>query len=303
MLVLKALDVRRPLVPDFTFSATALAASWACGRFVTGDCDLRTFNLLPNVPLECDAVLSTHIFSNPSYCDELQEVSEQRSIPIIYDSAHAHGALYKGRSIGDIGRASVFSCSPTKSITTLEGGVIVTKDKELGDRLRCLRNYGTEPGYQCSIVGLNARMNEFSACIGLESLATFSKRWTHRMKLVDEYRKWFDEKQLQETNADSIHGWKDFSVLLGNRREQVRKALDERKIEHKSYFRPISALKAFEGQPHQRNAWNVSQSILQLPLHDRLNQDDVRRICKVVLGEMNGGPIALPSAFVEVEGK
>jgi len=284
MLVLKALDVRRPLISDFTFSATALAASWACGRFVTGDCDLRTFNLLPNVPLECDAVLSTHVFSNPSYCDELREVSEQRNIPIIYDSAHAHGASYKGQSIGDIGTASVFSCSPTKSITTLEGGIVVTKDQALADKLRCLRNYGTEAGYQCSITGLNARMNEFSACVGLESLASFSKRWAHRMRLVEEYRKWFDEKQLQEVNGDSIHGWKDFSILLGVRRERVRKVLDERKIEHKSYFRPISALKAFEGQPHQRNAEEVFSSILQPPLSDRLTEEDVNTISKVIVG-------------------
>lgn len=284
MLVLKALDVRRPLIPDFTFSATALAASWACGRFVTGDCDLRTFNLLPDIPAECDAVLSTHVFANPSYCDELQQVSEERKIPIIYDAAHAHGASYRGRSIGDMGTASVFSCSPTKSVTTLEGGIIVTKDHVLADRLRCLRNYGTEAGYQCSVIGLNARMNEFSACIGLESLTSFSKRWSHRMRLVEEYRRWFDEKQLQEVNGNSIHGWKDLSILLGGRRERVRKALDEKKIEHKSYFRPISDLKAFEGQPHQRNAEVIFSSILQPPLSDRLTEEDVNAISKAILG-------------------
>lgn len=283
MLVLKALGIYHALVPDFTFSATANAVYWSCNGMMVGDCNPRTFNLQTQIPSEVGGVVATHIFGNPCECDALEEIAERNTIPIVYDCAHALGATYKGKPIGDFGRASVFSLSPTKMITSCEGGMIVTKDAYLAERLRILRNYGTENGYEQHIPGLNARMSEVHALFGIESLHTFYKRQSHRFSLIEEYKSHFAEDIMQETNEDGVHAWKDFSLLLGTKREKVEKALDDKHIPFKRYFRPISNLSCYLGWlTPQKNAWNLFQSIIQLPLHDNLVEEDIRRIAKVV---------------------
>ena len=283
ILALSALGIYRPLIPDFTFSATALAASWASHGFQVGDCDLKTFNLQPRLPSDCDGVVSTHVFGNASFCEELQNLTSRNDIPLIFDAAHAHGATYKGIPIGDMGDASVFSLSPTKSVCACEGGLVVTKRKCLADKLRLLRNYSTEPDYQMSTIGLNARLSEVHSIIGLESLCTFSERQKHRNLLVETYKSYLPEATFQETTPNSTHAWKDFSILLGEKKEKVKKELTERQIPFKEYFRPISNLNVYYGTlTPQKNAWNLYQSILQVPLHDNMTEEDCRRIAKVV---------------------
>ena len=284
-LTLVALGIHRPLLPDFTFSATAHAAFYACRDFKTGDCDVRTLNLEPRgVSGERDCIIATHIFGNPCDHSQIQEVADELQVPVIYDAAHAIGASYKSIPAGDLGTASIFSCSPTKSLTTAEGGVIVTSNQCLADKLKRLRNYGSEPDYDVKCPGLNARMSELHAIIGLESLHHFKDNFRKRLLLADTYLSELGEEIAQKRNPDGQHAYKDFAILLGSKREKVCKSLTEKGIEWKTYFRPISALSCYEEwQVKQPNAARVFQSILQLPIHPNLNEDDIKRICKVVL--------------------
>lgn len=288
MLVLQALHVNKPIVPDFTFSATANAAYWACGGMVTGDCDKDTFNLkLKKLPDEIDGVIATHIFGNPCDCDYLKELTDPEHIPLIYDAAHAHGAFYNGKSIGDFGTASVFSLSPTKHLTAAEGGMIVTPDKELANRLRTLRNYGTQLDYQQSIPGLNARMSEVHAIVGLESLISFWDRFKHRLLLVEEYMGYFPDRFFQKTTPKGVHAFKDFSLVLGDRRDKALLALREHGIEGKTYFRPVSDLECFRTMTkRQKNSTDLYNSIIQLPLHTNMTLRDVRKVCAIVGGTL-----------------
>jgi dTDP-4-amino-4,6-dideoxygalactose transaminase len=164
-----------------------------------------------------------------------------------------------------------------------EGGMIVTSNQCLADKLRKLRNYGNEPDYDCKLEGLNARTSEFHAIIGLESLHHFKDNFSKRMCLVEEYRSELPPEMLQQPNPEGTHAWKDLSILVGQKREKVQRALTEHEIEYRTYFRPISALSCYEGwQVPQPNSKRLFQSILQLPLHCGLETEDVRRICKVV---------------------
>ena len=283
-LVLVALGIHRPLLPDFTFCSTAHAAYYASRDFKVGDCDSKSFNLEAKGRPECDAILATHIFGNPANCQELQETADELQVPVIYDAAHAIGARYNGNAIGDMGIASVFSLSPTKQVVASEGGVIVTSNNCLAEKLKKLRNYGNEPDYDVKLEGLNARMSELHAIIGLESLHTFNRNFAKRISLVQEYQSYLPPEMLQQPNPDGTHAYKDFAILLGSKREKVCKALSEKQIEYRQYFRPISALSCYEGwQAPQPNARAVFNSILQLPLHPNLESDDIRRICKVVM--------------------
>jgi perosamine synthetase len=289
MLVLKALGVYYALVPDFTFSATANAVYWACHGMKVGDCDPRTFNLEPKLPSDVDTIVATHVFGGPCECDALQELADKDSLPLIFDCAHALGAKFKGKPIGDFGTASVFSFSPSKQITCSEGGMIVTKDAYLAERLRILKSYGTEDGYDQAIPGLNARMSEVHACFGLESLSTFAERQKHRLSLVEEYKTHFSEDMMQQTTSESFHAYKDFALLLGDKREKVEIELTKKQIPFKRYFKPISSLSSYKGWLiPQKNALRISESILQLPLHSNLEIEDCRRIANVVSSVLTG---------------
>jgi dTDP-4-amino-4,6-dideoxygalactose transaminase len=223
------------------------------------------------------------------------EVADELQVPLIYDAAHAIGASYKGIPAGDLGTASIFSLSPTKTISSFEGGMVVTSNQCLADKLRKLRNYGNEPAdYDCKTPGLNARMPEMNAVYGIESLSHFKENFRKRLLLKDEYLSYFPPEMLQKTNPEGQHAWKDFSILVGTKREKVQRALTEKQIEWKTYFRPISALSCYEGwQSPQPNAKSVFESILQLPLHPNLETEDCRRIAKVVLGAINGSVSAI----------
>jgi dTDP-4-amino-4,6-dideoxygalactose transaminase len=283
ILALKAL-MNCPQLSDFTFSATAHSAHYGCRSFQLGDVDPRTFNMLSRICSKSDGLLATHVFGNPCDCDRLTELADTRSLPIVFDAAHSLGAKYKGKHLAKYGDASVFSLSPTKQVTSGEGGMVVARRRNLAERLLILRNYGNEKDYNCSVPGLNARMSEFSAVLGLESIKGFNRRFKNRMKIVHEYMIHFDEKEVQMVSQDGISAWKDFSILLSPRNvKKVRDALGNRGVETKRYFRPISSLdcysRLFESQP---NAFRIWQRIMQLPLHDNMNEEDARGIAVMV---------------------
>ena len=286
MLVLKALHINHPIVPDFTFSATANAAYWACQHMQTGDCDKQTFNLkLKKLPHDIDAIIATHIFGNPCECDVLREMAEPEQLPIIYDAAHAHGAYFDKRPVGEFGAASVFSLAPSKQVTTCEGGMVVTNDKVLADRIKILRNYGTQYDYDQSIPGLNARMSEVHAIIGLESLMGYWSRFKHRLSLVEEYSGYFPDRLLQVTEPKGTHAWKDFSLLLGKKRDRVLLNLKRNGVEGKTYFRPVSDLECYRRLlTPKKNSYHLYNNIIQLPLHTNMTLHDVRKVCAIVGG-------------------
>jgi len=287
ILAMRAFGIRFPIISDYTFSATAHAAHFACQKFDVGDIDMQTFNMLPILPMKCDAIAVTHTFGNPCDCMALQELAEERNAHLIFDSAHAIGASLFNRSIAEFGDASVFSFSPTKHITAGEGGMIITKHKHIAERVRILKNYGTEKNYECSMPGLNARMSEFHAIIGLESLRSFRKRQAHRIRLVKEYELLLRDKvKFQQVIRNGESAWKDFTLIIepkkiGRLRTML---LSKHNIETKSYFRPISSLSCYRGSfKAQSNAKKLSMRVIQPPLHDGLSIDDIEYISRQIL--------------------
>jgi len=279
----------RPLIPDFTFSATAHAAFMACNGFRAGDCSLDSFNLQIQSTNDLDGVVATHIFGNPADIDVILEAAQPENLPVVFDAAHALRSMFKGKSVLDYGTASVVSCSPSKPLTCGEGGLIITRDAYLAEKLRQARNYGNIENYDCVKPGMNARMSEFQAIIGLASLQDFDRNFSKRMSLVQEYQSYFPEEICQKVNPEGRSSWKDFSVKVGAKLECVSKALSEAQIEFKRYFRPVSSLTCYSGWlSPQRNAslLHGTQGLIQLPLHCQLDEDDIGRISKIVLESM-----------------
>lgn len=191
MLCLQALGARGPVVmPGFTFSATAHAAVWAGGGPVFAEVSADALTLDPDDAARritesgAVAVMATHVYGTPCRVERLAEVTRAAGVPLVYDAAHALGSRRAGRPVGGSGAAEVFSMSPTKVAPAAEGGLVATRDAALAATLRTARDYGNPGDYDCLFPGLNARMSELHAAVGLSSLARLPERVAHRGALA-----------------------------------------------------------------------------------------------------------------------
>lgn len=291
MLAMQALGLRgrHALVPSFTFNATGLATYWTNNRIRYGDID-DTFTLaLKELPLargKVDFVVPVHMYGNPCHIEEIQEWAAKAKVPIVVDAAHALGSSYRGVPVGGFGTAEVFSLSPTKLITTGEGGVITTNDDALDTKLRLLRNYGNLPDYTCPVPGLNARMSEVNAVLGLELLQHLDRYVAARERFVARYKDVLSSVpgvQFQRIPEGHRSSHKDFSVVInprefGMNRDQLERALAAEHISTKKYFYPpMHRLEAF--RPKRRVSLpvteRVSGRILSFPIHNVMEEQDI----------------------------
>lgn len=181
-LVAQALELKgEVIVPSYTFVATAHAMMLAGLKPVFADIHPATHNLCPTATARLlnertAAILGVHLWGRPCDVASLQNLADRAGVPLLLDAAHAFGVTHQGRMIGNFGRCEVFSFHATKFVNSFEGGMVVTHDAELAQRLRFLRNFGFAGLDKVVALGTNAKMSEISAAMGLtslESMATF----------------------------------------------------------------------------------------------------------------------------------
>ena len=192
ILTLQGLGLRRGqrvILPSFTFMATAQSVLYAGGvpvfAEVSDELTLCPKDLAELLEKQEDVfgVIPVHMYGLPARTDEIEEVVRAASqkhghrIRLIYDAAHAFGSQLNGRKVGTFGDAEVFSLSVTKVVVTVEGGLVASPDSELIARIAKMRNYGIESNYNAFWPGMNGKMSEFHAIIGIENL----KRLDHLM--------------------------------------------------------------------------------------------------------------------------
>jgi dTDP-4-amino-4,6-dideoxygalactose transaminase len=258
---LSALDIKRGekvILPSFTFMATAQAILFAGGVpvFAEIDDDLNLSvsdleQLLEQYP-DTGAVVAVHMYGLPARAREIEEVvaraSERRGrrIALIFDAAHAFGSAIGDRKVGSFGDAEIFSLSVTKSLVTVEGGLVSSRDTELLRKVRYMRNYGVVANYNAHFPGLNGKMSEFHAIVGLHNL----RRCESLIAARQERARCFREKVEHATGfrvtawpQGIVHTFKDFTVFLpegvpAEKRDFIMRALTQRGIETRAYFFP-----------------------------------------------------------------
>ncbi len=298
ILLIKALNLsgRKVIVPTFTFSATVHALLWNHCFPILVDCDYETFNISTSDVEEklkednhhIAGIVATHIFGNPCDIDKLEELSERYNCKLIFDSAHALGSKYHHQNIADRGNGSVYSFSPTKLLTTMEGGMITLNSKSDAKRLKKLRNYGNEGNYDFWESGLNARMNEVSGLMGLDLLQKVREDYIDRRSGYAEYYKHglcdLDIK-FQKINETNISAYKDFAILLKSEkiRDHLRSELLMSDIETRKYFKPVHETIMFDSfNRHLYNSESIGRRILCLPIWNRMEQSTLDFIIKSI---------------------
>jgi len=301
MLTYKCLGLTGEVViPSFTFMATASALVWAGLKPVFADVDFHTTNIDPAAaeaaitPDTC-AIVAVHNFGNPADLDDLQSLADRKGVKLICDAAHGFGALYKGAPLGVQGDAHVFSLSPTKLVIAGEGGIVATNDGELAERVRMGREYGNNGKYDSAFPGINARLPEFNALMGLHSLRKLDAAAQRRNAVASLYHEALSAvpgiafQQVRETNR---HSYKDFSVTVdeqafGLSRDGLARALDAENIDTRKYYDPPvhrqTAYARFASASELLdNTDLLAARSLSLPMWSEMSDETVLDICRAI---------------------
>ncbi len=295
---LLGLSGKEVLMPTFTFAATAHAAYWNRSKIVFVDSDPETFDislddLERKITTNTAGIIAVHVFGNPCEADALEEIARDRGLKLLFDAAHGLGTSLKERKTGTFGDAEVFSCSPTKILTALEGGIVSTANPELANDLRVARNYGANPDYTCDLPGLSARMTEIGAVLAQRMLGDIERMVENRNRYARLYQSHLGQVPgigFQKVTPGAIHGYKDFAIVIdpakfGIDRDLLCTALEKEGIATKKYFSPLAhELKPYRDdcQGGLPNARLLSANILCLPMYSRMDEDLIETICVAI---------------------
>lgn len=195
ILVLKALELEGEIIlPSFTFISTAHACLWLNLKTVFCDIDKATLTIDVQkaerlITKDTSAIIGVHLFGNICDLKGLENICKKHRLRLIFDAAHAFGCQFGNTPIGSFGNAEIISFHATKFFSTFEGGVILTNDDELGNRLRFLRNFGFRGYDDVKSLGINAKMSESSAAMGLASLSSLASRSERLKNIFSIYQK------------------------------------------------------------------------------------------------------------------
>ncbi len=299
-LTLQAMNLQGEVITTpFTFASTTHAIVRNGLKPVFCDIDPETY-CIDTAKIEelitdytC-AIMPVHVYGNVCNIEEINRIARKYELKVIYDAAHTFGETYKGKGIGSFGDASCFSFHATKVFNSIEGGAVCFKDKQLGEKLYELKNFGIHGPEEVSAIGANAKMNEFCAAMGLCNLRHVEEEIDKRRKLVERYREHLggcEGIQLNAVQPEVKSNYAYFPVVFeekqyGASREEVFDKLSENGIYARKYFYPLTnTFECFHGRYDVMQtpiALHISKRVLTLPLYAGLRLEDVDRICYII---------------------
>ncbi len=239
------------------------------------------------------AVVPVHVYGNICDVEKIEEIAGRHGLKVIYDSCHAFGETYRGQGIGCYGNASVFSFHATKVFNTIEGGAVTFSDQALYKKLYNLKNFGIQGEELVVGVGANAKMNEFSAVMGLCNLPEVEKNIALRKEKAEVYLELF--RGIQGLKLPDFHrrdvkqNYGYFPVLCPNRetRDHVYNNLRQQNIYSRKYFYPLTSQAACFGEKYAKLplhiAKRISETVLVLPLYPELEYENIERVADIVI--------------------
>ena len=304
-----ALDVALKLLKigpkdEVITSAFSFVASGNCILFqnakpVFADIDPKTFNIDPidvteKITAKTKALIPIHMFGQPANMDALKEIAEDNRIPLVEDSAQAHGAEYKGQKVGGIGDLGCFSFYATKNMTTGEGGMITTNDSNLASNARLLVNHGQSSKYHHDSLGYNYRMTEFCAALGLvqlRKLERFNKKRIENAALLSNGIRNLKGLIVPCVLKNVKHVFHQYVIRVEDNYRLDRNELAECLTKHGvgnaiHYPLPIYKQPLYETISYSRtvcpNAEDSCRNVLSLPVHPLVNKYDIKYMLDIL---------------------
>ena len=285
------------ITTPFTFiaSASSIAASNLVPKFA--DIDPLNFNINPSnieplINKNTSAIMPVHVFGEPCKLDEINCIAQKNNLKVVYDACHTFGVDVmnqngKDSSILNYGDISTLSFHATKLFHTIEGGAIITNDDKLAKKIRLLINFGITGQTSIEILGINAKMNEFEAAMGLCILDDIDKIIEKRKDIHNRYYQELKELvQLQDKDTNSTKNFSYFPIVLKSEEDllKIQKVLNANNIFPRRYFYPSLDTLDFLTDldsicPISRD---ISSRILCLPISTELEINDQKSIIEYI---------------------
>ncbi len=268
------------ITTPFSFVATVSSLVWEGLTPVFVDIDENTLNINPDkirekITDKTSAILPVHVFGNACDVKKIGQIASEHNLKLLYDAAHAFDVQLDDHNLSEFGDVSVYSFHSTKIFHTIEGGAVVVRSKELYEKGLLMRNFGI-PGYDMiSELGVNFKMNEFQAAMGLCVLDDFTRISIARKEVFYRYLRAFENQKkvkLQQVSGDINRNFSYFPVIFENEASlmEVKEQLNKDDIYPRRYFYPsLNELPYLKDHQSVPTAASIARRILCLPLsHD-----------------------------------
>lgn len=289
----KLLGLRGEVITTpFSFVATTSSLVWEGLTPVFADIDEQSFNMDPKEILKkitpkTSAIVPVHVFGNPCEYEAIEAIAKKHHLKVIYDAAHCFDVQHEQASILNQGDISMISFHATKIFHTIEGGALIIQDDQLYEQAKKMINFGIcgEGNIEC--LGINAKMNEFQAAMGLSILDDIQANIQKRKRIHELYDQAFEKIEgitTQTKMKNTKYNYAYYPIVVEDtiRFHQILTALKQQNYHPRRYFYP--ALNTIDYLPYEEmpNAEYLAQRILCLPLYDSLEHEDVKNMISII---------------------
>jgi len=283
-----------------TFIATAQAISLAGARPVLVDCDPESYEIDINqiaaaLTERTRAIVPVHLYGQCADMDPILELAERKGLAVIEDAAQAHGAEYKGRAAGSMGTAGCFSFYPGKNLGAYgDGGIVVTNDDELAEKIRLLRNWGSKEKYHHPVIGFNSRLDTIQAAV-LSVKLKYLPKWNEaRRQCARTYTDLLSAESMVITPRTMSYGSHVFHLYVVQvpRRDQALNGLHEAGIGAGVHYPiPVHLQGAYDSLDQKEgdfpNAERLAKRCLSLPLFPELQEDQIAAVVEALRDQLH----------------
>jgi len=289
------------IVPSYTFVATAHALQWQEITPVFADIDPQTYNLDPAaierlITPRTTGIIGVHVWGRPCDVDAIESIARARKLKTMYDAAHAFGCSRQGKMVGGFGACEVLSFHATKFLNSFEGGAVVTNDDTLAEKLRLMRNFGFAGYDRVIYLGINGKMTEVCAAMGLTSLETMDSVLETNLRNYKAYCEGLDGlpgisviryDRSERNNYQYIVVEVDPALAPLNRDELVEVLHAENILARKYFWPGCHRMEPYTSrQPNAAlllpETERIAASILLLPTGQTVNAETVQVICRII---------------------
>ena len=290
---LYAIDIKpgdEVLVPSFTFVATANSVKSVGAKPVFVDILKSNYTMDPNdlkkkITRRTKAIIPVHLYGHMAYMDEILEIAKKKHIKIIEDASQSLGSKLKGKHSGTFSHLGCFSMYAGKVITSGEGGAIVTKDKQLFEKLKQIRNHGLDKNNLTTRFGLNLRISEMGAAIAKIQMKKLPNLLNQRKKNAKTLSEILVNNNiiLPEERKNETVNWYLYTIAMKSR-DKVMKRLNSSGIGARVYYSsPIHTTPYYKTRLRLPNTEWASSHVMSLPVHPKVRKQDLMRIKNVLL--------------------
>lgn len=291
-IAIKALELKGEIITtSFSYVATSSSIVWegCIPVFVDVHPEYLTIDetkIESAITPYTSAILATHVFGNPCHVEEIERIAKKHQLKVIYDAAHSFGVCYKGKSIFNYGDVSTCSFHATKVFHTGEGGAMFCNNQDLFNKLFYHHNFGHDGPEQFQGLGINAKMSELQAAMGLAVLPFMTKILEKRKRIIELYEAELDFSRLRSLKIRDHTNWNySYYPVIFESEQQLKTVINNLKrtdIYPRRYFYPTLNSLPYVQKVEMPISESISNRILCLPLSHDLEEKTILKICKIL---------------------